>query len=161
MVPTLTVRRECMLKNAGVTRKTCTKLRPLSLSPPAVVPARVRVRTVSLLVLPSPLAAPGVCTSMAANTPGAKYPASSDYKEITLKRYWATFCMHHMGIRLKWSTVGVLCFGVLFWPGMYVCARQEDKLRDNLQYLATEVAPLYRKLAPKAYSNQVCCKGHL
>ncbi|XP_078141141.1 methylcytosine dioxygenase TET3 isoform X1 [Centroberyx gerrardi] len=33
---------------------------------------------------------------------------------------------------------------------------EEDKLRDNFQQLATEVAPLYRQLAPQAYSNQ--CK---
>ncbi|XP_061528926.1 methylcytosine dioxygenase TET3 isoform X2 [Phycodurus eques] len=31
---------------------------------------------------------------------------------------------------------------------------EEDKLRDQFQNLATEVAPLYRKLAPQAYSNQ-------
>ncbi|XP_060893277.1 methylcytosine dioxygenase TET3 isoform X1 [Labrus mixtus] len=31
---------------------------------------------------------------------------------------------------------------------------QEDKLRDNFQHLATEVAPLYKQLAPQAYSNQ-------
>ncbi|XP_076007251.1 methylcytosine dioxygenase TET3 isoform X2 [Genypterus blacodes] len=31
---------------------------------------------------------------------------------------------------------------------------EEDKLRDNFQELATEVAPLYKRLAPQAYSNQ-------
>ncbi|XP_061841920.2 methylcytosine dioxygenase TET3-like [Nerophis lumbriciformis] len=31
---------------------------------------------------------------------------------------------------------------------------QEDKLRNNFQHLATELAPLYKQLAPQAYSNQ-------
>ncbi|XP_054467103.1 methylcytosine dioxygenase TET3 isoform X1 [Anoplopoma fimbria] len=31
---------------------------------------------------------------------------------------------------------------------------EEDKLRDNFQHLATEVAPIYKQLAPQAYSNQ-------
>ncbi|MEQ2283867.1 hypothetical protein AMECASPLE_015959 [Ameca splendens] len=31
---------------------------------------------------------------------------------------------------------------------------EEDKIRDNFQNLATEVAPLYKRLAPQAYSNQ-------
>lgn len=44
---------------------------------------------------------------------------------------------------------------VLFWPVKYVFACQEDKLRNSFQNLATEVAPLYKQLAPQAYSNQV------
>lgn len=40
-----------------------------------------------------------------------------------------------------------------------IFACQEDKLRDNFQNLATEVAPLYKRLAPQAYSNQVCYTG--
>jgi len=47
----------------------------------------VKARTPKHVVLPSHLAAPGVCTLMAASTPEAKYHASSGYKEITLKRY--------------------------------------------------------------------------
>lgn len=31
---------------------------------------------------------------------------------------------------------------------------EEDNLRNNFQNLATEVAPLYKRLAPQAYSNQ-------
>nr|XP_046241658.1 methylcytosine dioxygenase TET3 isoform X2 [Scatophagus argus] len=31
---------------------------------------------------------------------------------------------------------------------------EEEKLRDRFQHLATEVAPLYKRLAPQAYSNQ-------
>lgn len=37
-----------------------------------------------------------------------------------------------------------------------VSAAQEDKVRDRFQALATHVAPLYKQLAPQAYSNQVC-----
>lgn len=33
---------------------------------------------------------------------------------------------------------------------------QEELLRKSFQDLATEVAPLYKRLAPQAYQNQVC-----
>ncbi|XP_023668132.1 methylcytosine dioxygenase TET3 isoform X3 [Paramormyrops kingsleyae] len=32
--------------------------------------------------------------------------------------------------------------------------KEEENLRDNFQELATKVAPLYKQMAPKAYSNQ-------
>lgn len=34
-------------------------------------------------------------------------------------------------------------------------AEQEKKVENNLQHLATEIAPLYKRLAPEAYQNQV------
>lgn len=43
----------------------------------------------------------------------------------------------------------------VFW-GFFAC--QEGKLRDRFQHLATEVAPLYKRLAPQAYINQVCAR---
>lgn len=58
-----------------------------SLSPPAAVPVHVKERTLTLVALPSPLAAPGVCTLMAVSTPEAKCHASSGYKESAPKRY--------------------------------------------------------------------------
>lgn len=75
------------IKHAHIRYDLYMKLRTCSLSPPAVVPVRVKARTVKLVVLPSPLAAPGVCTLMAVSTPEAKCRASSGYKEIALKRY--------------------------------------------------------------------------
>lgn len=63
------------------------KLTARSLSPPVVVPVRVKARILKNVVLLSPLAAPGVCTLMVASTPEANCHASSGYKEITLKRY--------------------------------------------------------------------------
>lgn len=36
---------------------------------------------------------------------------------------------------------------------------QEEVLRKSFQDLATEVAPLYKRLAPQAYQNQVPSPG--
>lgn len=63
------------------------KLNVLSLSPPAVERVHVKARTLKRAVLPSPSAARGVCTSMAASTPAAKRHASSGCKESAQKRY--------------------------------------------------------------------------
>lgn len=38
---------------------------------------------------------------------------------------------------------------------------QEEVLRNSFQDLATEVAPLYKQLAPQAYQNQVLKPGPL
>ena len=62
------------------------------LSPPAVVPVRVKARTLKRAALLSPLAARGVCTLTDASTPEAKSHASSGYKEIALKRYISHQC---------------------------------------------------------------------
>lgn len=47
----------------------------------------------------------------------------------------------------------------------YVCGAplspQEEVLRKSFQDLATEVAPLYKRLAPQAYQNQVPSPGPL
>lgn len=57
-----------------------------------------------------------------------------------------------------WSSVTL--YFVCFLPVIHVLTCQEEKLRDNFQHLATEVAPLYKQLAPQAYSNQVCAQAN-
>lgn len=52
----------------------------------AVGPVPAKARTLKNVVLPSHLAAPGVCTLTAASMPEAKRHASLGCKEITLKR---------------------------------------------------------------------------
>lgn len=57
--------------------------------PPAAGPARAKARTPTPAALPSPSAALGACILMAANTPGAKLPASSGWWGTIPKR-WVT-----------------------------------------------------------------------
>lgn len=56
---------------------------------PTVAPVRARARTLKKVVLRSPLDARGVCTSMAASTPGVKSHANSGCRGIALRRYRA------------------------------------------------------------------------
>lgn len=79
----------CDVKHAQIMHCLYMMLRVCSLSPSVVVPVRVKARILKLVALPSPLAAPGVCTLMAVSTPEAKCHESSGYKEITLKRYFS------------------------------------------------------------------------
>ena len=51
----------------------------------------------------------------------------------------------------------IYCWGITFTYAQfssYVYIQEEDLDRD-IQSLATEMAPLYKWLAPKAYANQV------
>lgn len=48
-----------------------------------------------------------------------------------------------------------MMYDVSVWFDNVVLFVQEGNLGENFQDLATEMAPLYKQLAPKAYSNQV------
>lgn len=57
-------------------------------------------------------------------------------------------CLSSDGSGRKFAGEGISECAYLFFP-------QEEVLRNSFQDLATEVAPLYKRLAPQAYQNQV------
>lgn len=89
---------------------------------------------------------------MAASTPGVKCLANSGCRGIGLRRYRAP-CMEKQN-RCDLERVSPEL--LLFLTDVSVSAAQEEKVRDRFQALATHVAPVYKQLAPQAYSNQVC-----
>lgn len=116
-------------------------LRLCSLSPPVVVPVRVKARILKLVALPSPLAAPGVCTLTAVSTPEAKCRANSGYKEITLKRYLShqshfysiiqEYINAESGVILKNNLVAflnsvTLCFVLTCYPCFFLSGGQNQ-----------------------------------
>lgn len=82
---------------------------------PAAGPARARARTPTPAVRPSPSAAPGACTSTAANTPAAKLPASSGWWETIPKRWvmWVERGQRQQGGGLELLSFRTLKIGFL------------------------------------------------
>lgn len=140
----------------------------------AVEPVHAKGRTPTNVELHSRLAAPGACTSMDASTREVKTLASLDCRETTPKRlvfknFLYTAILHFMEnivfvysrrlnmlrcqsmIALKYEPCKVIINVDIFLLSFV----KEDELRDNFQNLATHVAPLYKQLAPQAYTNQV------